>query len=138
VGCYTSIHTVRKVVKFFNNRNSTINVSSIDLRKAFDKTNIFGILCLLQENNVNKDVINILENWFKKNSTSIKWNNVKSRDVPLMSGVKQGGILSPLLLTLYVNVILEKLEKSGIGCFIGHRCCNSYMYADDLILFILP
>ena len=51
-----------------------------------------------------------------------------------MSGVKQGGILSPLLFTLYVNAILEKLEKSGIGCFVGHRCCNSYMYADDLIL----
>ena len=50
------------------------------------------------------------------------------------SGVKQGGILSPLLFTLYVNVILEKLEKSGIGCFIGRSCCNSYMYADDLIL----
>ena len=51
-----------------------------------------------------------------------------------MSGVKQGGILSPLLFTLYVNVILEKLEKSGLGCFIGRSCCNSYMYADDLIL----
>jgi len=134
VGCYNSIHTVRKVIKYFNNRNSTINVGSIDLSKAFDKTNIYGILCLLQEKNVNTDIINILQNWFLKNSTTIKWHNVRSRDVPLMSGVKQGGILSPLLFTLYVNVILEKLEKSGLGCFIGHRCCNSYMYADDLIL----
>ena len=88
----------------------------------------------MQEKEVDTDIINILENWFLKNSTSIKWHNVKSRDVPLMSGVKQGGILSPLLFTLYVNIILEKLEKSGLGCFIGHRCCNSYMYADDLIL----
>jgi len=134
VGCYNSIHTVRKVVKFFNNRNSTINIGSIDLKKAFDKTNIFGILCLLQERNVSKDIINILENWFFKNSTTIKLHNVRSRDVSLMSGVKQGGILSPLLFTLYVNVILEKLEKSGLGCFIGRKCFNSFMYADDLML----
>ena len=134
VGCYNSIHSVRKVIKYFNNRNSTINIGSIDLKKASDKTNIFGILCLLQEKDVNKSIITILENWFLKHSTNIKWRNIKSHDVPLMSGVKQLGILSPLLFTLYVNSILEKLEKSGLGCFIGRKCCNSYMYADDLIL----
>ena len=62
VGCYNSIHTVRKVIKFFNNRSTTINIGSIDLRKAFDKTNIFGILCILQEKNVDTDIINILTN----------------------------------------------------------------------------
>ena len=134
MGCYNSIHAVRKVVKYFNNRNSTVNIGSIDLKKAFDKTNIFGILCLLQENNVNRGIINLLENWFKKNSTSIKWQNVRSRDIPLLSGVKQGGILSPLLFTLYINDILIKLEKSELGCYIGHKCYNSFMYADDLIL----
>lgn len=134
VGCYNSIHAIRKVIKFFNNRNSTVNVGSIDLRKAFDKTNIYGILCMLQEKKVNCEIINILENWFLKNSTSIKWNNIRSRDIPLLSGVKQGGILSPLLFTIYVDIILEKLEKSGLGCFIGATCCNSYMYADDLMI----
>ena len=131
---YTAYNSLRIVIKYFNNHNTTINIGSVDLSKAFDKTNIFGILGLLQEKNVNTHIINILENWFLENSTTIKWHNVRSRDVPLMSGVKQGGILSPLLFTLYVNVILEKLEKSRLGCFIGHSCCNSYMYADDLIL----
>ena len=134
VGCYNSIHTIRKVVKFFNNRNSTVNIGSIDLRKAFDKTNIYGILCMLQDKCVNKDIVSILENWFLKNSTSIKWQNIKSHDIPLMSGVKQGGILSPLLFTLYVDIVLEKLENSKLGCFIGYKCYNSFMYADDLML----
>jgi hypothetical protein len=43
VGCYNSIHTVRKVVKFFNNRNTTANIGSVNLSKAFNKTNIYGI-----------------------------------------------------------------------------------------------
>ena len=59
---------------------------------------------------------------------------MRSRDIPLLSGVKQGGILSPLLFTLYVNNILIKLKKSELGCYIGHKCYNSFMYADDLIL----
>ena len=64
----------------------------------------------------------------------MKWNKVISEQVPLLSGVKQGGILSPLLFTLYVDVVLEKLEQSGLGCYIGMHCYNSFMYADDIIL----
>ena len=54
--------------------------------------------------------------------------------IDLLSGVKQGGVLSPLLFTLYVDVVLDKLERSGVGCYINYNCCNSYMYADDIIL----
>src|SRR5688572_2582953 len=57
-----------------------------------------------------------------------------SEYVPLLSGVKQGGVLSPLLFILFVDTVLDKLELSGHGCFINFKCCNSYMYADDLIL----
>ena len=64
----------------------------------------------------------------------MKWNKVISEQVPLLSGVKQGGILSPLLFTLYVDILLEKLEQSGLGWCIGMNCYNSFMYADDIIL----
>ena len=46
-------------------------------------------------------------------------------------------MLSPILFTSYVNLLLEKLEKSGLGCFVAHECANSFMYADDLILLSL-
>ena len=40
----------------------------------------------------------------------------------------------PLLFSLYVDIVLEKLGKSNIGCYINGLCFNSFMYADDLIL----
>src|SRR6266516_5380883 len=89
---------------------------------------------MLQEKNIEIKVINILENWFGKNFTVIKWGGILSRRVPLLSGVKQGGILSPLLLSLFVDIVLKKLEKASIGCFIHNKCYNSFMYADDIIL----
>ena len=54
VGCINSIHFVRKVINYFNLKKSTVNVGVIDLRKAFDKVNVFGWLCLLHETNINK------------------------------------------------------------------------------------
>ena len=134
VGCNNSLHSVRKVVRYFNNRKSTVNLGIIDLRKAFDKVNTYGLLCMLQDKNVDIKIINVIENWLSKSSTVIKWGKVFSDSVPLLSGVKQGGILSPLLFTLFVDIVLAKLEDSGLGCFINFTCYNSFMYADDIIL----
>ena len=30
--------------------------------------------------------------------------------------------------------MLDKLEESGLGCFVSLKCYNSFMYADDVIL----
>ena len=50
------------------------------------------------------------------------------------NGVWQGGILSPLLFNLYVNVISKELHKTKICCTIGKIIENRLYYADDLIL----
>ena len=67
----------------------------------------------------------------------VRWGCSFSRKFSVSSGVRQGGILSPLLFNIYVNDVLVKLEKSKRGCFIGSLCCNSFMYADDLIILAI-
>ena len=134
VGCANSIHTVRKVIDFFNLGNSTVNVGVIDLKKAFSKVNVFGLLKLLQEKNIDFRIIKVLENWFSKCYSSTRWGGSRSEYCKLFSGVREGGILSPLLFCLFVDVLLSKLERSGLGCFVNFTCYNSFLYADDIIL----
>lgn len=89
---------------------------------------------MLQCKNINTCVINTLENWFCKSGTTVNWCGTISDYTPLLSGVKQGGVLSPLLFTMFVDSVLDKLELTKYGCFINYTCYNSFMYADDLIL----
>ena len=50
------------------------------------------------------------------------------------NGVRQGGILSPKLHSVYVDDLSDYLVKSQIGCQKDNVCVNHVMYADDISL----
>ncbi len=52
----------------------------------------------------------------------------------VINGVHQGGVISPLMFTIYMDELLNQLQVSGTGFHIGHKCYGSLGYADDLKL----
>ena len=55
-----------------------------------------------------------------------------SQSVNISNGVKQGGVMSPILFTVYIDVLLERLAKCGDGCYFGRQFYGAYGYADDI------
>ena len=51
-----------------------------------------------------------------------------------LNGVRQGGVISPLIFTVYMDEMICRLLKSGIGCFIGQEYYGCLGYADDFVL----
>ena len=49
-------------------------------------------------------------------------------------GVKQGGVLSPILFCIYMDELLNALAKSQVGCYIGSRFYGALCDADNLTL----
>ena len=52
----------------------------------------------------------------------------------LEAGIRQGGVLSPVLFAVHVNSLLEKMQNGGLGCHTGMLFMGAFMYADDLVL----
>ena len=79
-------------------------------------------------------VLSLLMTWYSRNTAFVKWGISTSYTIALLAGVRQGGVLSPLLFCVYVDGIIWKLESSKLGCWIGDCYVGCVMYADDLVL----
>jgi len=54
-------------------------------------------------------LLKVLINWYDKCAVFVRWNNVLSKCFYLMCGVRQRGVLSPFLFSVYVNDMIQKL-----------------------------
>ena len=50
------------------------------------------------------------------------------------NGVKQEGVFSPILFTVYLDSLIKTLKRRNIGCKIDNKCLGVFGYADDLTL----
>ena len=79
-------------------------------------------------------IIRALYNMYTNSDMQVRWRSELSNAFPFMNGVKQGGCLSPMLFTLYLDGLIQKLKHCGIGCHIGRTYCGVFGYADDLAI----
>ena len=64
----------------------------------------------------------------------VGWDKSFSSPFHVSNGVRQGGVLSPVLFSVYLDGLLQKLADSGVGCHWGHLFAGAVCYADDIVL----
>jgi len=71
-------------------------------------------------------------NMYTNSTARINWNSAFSQSFGIRSGVKQGGISSPVLFCIYIDRLLVRLKQSKIRCWIGNTFVGALAYADDI------
>lgn len=133
-GCREAIYTLHGVVKHINDNGSTAVLCALDISKAFDKVNHFGLYIKLMERNIPKLFLDILFCWYSKCSVFVSWGCYISKQFDISAGVRQGGVLSPVLFAVYLDSLICKLKASRHGAFIGGQYVGCLVYADDILL----
>ena len=72
--------------------------------------------------------------YLRNQKARIVWNKQNGNYQHINLGVRQGGILSPILLKLYINDVIKTISSMNVGCRLGTLKMNIIAYADDIVI----
>ena len=151
-------YVLNEVTEYYNSNDSDVYVILLDASRAFDLVHYVKLFRLLLtggcDPHCEANPRNYFSNKFPGNDKikmcpvairllmychlhqiiRTKWLNSVSEHFTAQNGVKQGGIVSPYLFTLYIDVLLNRLQQSGSGCYLGKIFVGALSYADDICL----
>ena len=125
---------VLETIEYHKSNKTDVHVLLLDASKAFDRVNFIKLFEKMLKKGMCPLTVRLLLNMYTEQKLQVKWNDIISDKFEVTNGVRQGGVLSPLFFSIYIDDLLEKLKQNGIGCHIGHHFAGVFGYADDLIL----
>ncbi len=106
----------------------------LDASKAFDKVIHLNLFTKLLEKDMPATLGRFLISWYRDQRMGVRWCSSLSSPFSVSNGVRQGGVLSPILFAIYLDELLNSLKKSGYGCHCDNQFVGAVCYADDIAL----
>ena len=100
-----------ETIEYYVSKNSAVYVLLIDASKAFDRVCHIKLFHILQTHGVCPLILRVLYNMYTNSEMQVRWRSELSSAFPLDNGVKQGGCLSPILFTLYLDGLMQRLKN---------------------------
>jgi hypothetical protein len=125
---------LKEVIAYYTAHGGSLYCIMLDATKAFDRVNYCKLFRELLGRNLPPTYLRLLFNFYTGHVTRVSWNGVCSDPFQAKNGVKQDGVISPVLFCLYIDKLMGLLQDSGVGCYIGEAFLGALAYADDLVL----
>lgn len=134
---FTNTHTARSILECIDAIGGRVAMLQLDLEKAFDRVAHEVLFCVLEHVNVGSVILDGVKMAYKQCSASVIVNKELSTSFPVLSSVKQGCPLSPLLFAMYLEPFcLKVLTNTRINGFKLHSTeVKILAYADDIAVF---
>ena len=105
----------------------------IDYEKAFDTVRHMDLLTVLSRLQMGGKEMRIIRNLYYDQTAAVRVGDELAEWVEIERGVRQGCVMSPLLFSIYGEIIMREIgEMDGIS--VGGRNLNNIRYADDTVL----
>ena len=129
-----AIFVLKSCIDYYTSHGSKVFVSFLDCSKAFDTISHYGIFIKLIERKVPLCFLKLVMYLYLNMKSCCSWRGTKSEFFDVSSGTKQGGVISPRIFAIYMDDLIARLRKRGIGCHYINLFIACILYADDLCL----
>lgn len=127
-------YVLKEVVRYYSNNGSDVFSCYGDATKAFDRVQYDKLFCLLIDRGMPPIIIRSILDIYIRQNLRTHWRGYVSDNFSTTNGIRQGGVISPVLFCVYIDELLTRLEKKGAGCWVGSKFYGAIGYADDLSL----
>lgn len=109
-------------------------MTAIDVSKAFDKVNRTHLWAKLIQKGIVSLIVRVLIAYYNDAWMLVQKDNEVGGIFRTTVGVRQGGVISPKLFSMYLNDLIEEIEATDCVTEIGSIKINVLLYADDIVL----
>ena len=125
---------LKEIVYYYLNRKSDVYACFLDCTKAFDRVRFDLLFENLMDRGVHAADLRLLMDLYSRQRIRTLWKNKHSAYFGTQNGIRQGSIASPVLFCIYLDNLIKKLRRKGVGCWVGGSFFGALAYADDVAL----
>ena len=130
----TACLILKETIMHYRNGNSDVYACFVDISKAFDSVNHDILMQKLVNYGIPLVYVNLINYWYNNQFVNVRYGSHVSSEWQIKNGVRQGGVLSSLFFSIYIDMLLENISELGVGCQLGILSSNIIAYADDIVL----
>ena len=125
---------IKNTVSRYIRKGSKVYGCFLDASKAFDLVDHGILFDILHSRGLPTPILRFLLSWYSCQQMCVRWNSCVSHLFSVSNGVRQGSVLSPVLFAVYLDGLLQKLSRIGVGCYWEAHFIGAVCYADDIAL----
>ena len=134
LSCVSTAFVVQEVIQYNMDNGSCTYAAFLDTKRAFDTVWHCALFVKLYELGIRGKLWRIIVEMYRNILSAVNMNKKTSSWFPVLQGVRQGGVLSTFLFLVYLDDLLNELERSKRGSHIGVINCCCPTYADDMVV----
>ena len=133
--CIEQIYTLRHIIQQSLEFQQDIYINFIDFKKAFDSIHRDSLWKISRSYGIPDKYINLFKLIYENSSCNIRTQTGVTDSFNIVTGVRQGCILSPFLFLLVIDFVMRKtFEDKEWGINMSHGNLSDLDFADDIAL----
>jgi hypothetical protein len=134
VSCLMSAFMVRECINYARDNKSYLCSCYPDVKMAFGYVPHSFLLLKLYKTGMDLKLFNIYWNLLENARSSVKTHGITSQLFNILQGARQGQVSSAFMYSLFINSLLESLDRVESGLNINNTSCSCPTSADDMVL----
>lgn len=134
--CCEQIFTLRQIIEKALMWQVPVVINFIDFRKAFDSVHRESLWKIMQSYGIPEKIIGIVKSFYDNSRCAIRCGGEVGEWFRIVTGVRQGCVLSPLIFALVVDWVMQRATgqgHTGLKWIDGDRL-SDLDFADDIAL----